>query len=118
MLITVEHHLLTFLQDVDESSLPGPRAVAGRRCRRRGRHRAAPPQKTLNPPGTATPMRPRPFLLLAGVMSGKPRGALVTLHFVAEFLQRHSGVGANTHVIIPKRLDERLHSTCVANLTQ
>ena len=26
------------------------------------------PEKTLNPPGTATPMRPRPFLLLlAGV---------------------------------------------------
>ena len=24
----------------------------------------APPEKTLNPPGTATPMRPRPFLLL------------------------------------------------------
>ncbi|SVA22367.1 uncharacterized protein METZ01_LOCUS75221, partial [marine metagenome] len=22
------------------------------------------PEKTLNPPGTATPMRPRPFLLL------------------------------------------------------
>ena len=31
---------------------------------RRGRHRAAPPEKTLNPPGTATPMHPRPFLLL------------------------------------------------------
>ena len=29
---------------------------------------AAPPEKTLNPPGTAAPMRPRPFLLLiAGV---------------------------------------------------
>ena len=28
----------------------------------------APPEKTLNPPGTATPMRPRPFLLLfAGI---------------------------------------------------
>jgi hypothetical protein len=26
------------------------------------------PEKTLNPPGTATPMRPRPFLLLiAGI---------------------------------------------------